>query len=106
MAGRTLAEMRRAIAGIDEQLLELLGKRMELIHAIGRHKVEHGLPIPHPRDDARVLEYALGRAEELRIPKRLAERIWAMILAESRAIQERKAQRQQRVRKQTGSARV
>jgi len=103
MASKTMAEMRRAISAIDEQIIVLLGKRMELIHTIGRHKVERGLPVPHPRRDAKVLDDAVSRAEELRIPKRLVERIYALILAESRAIQERKVKRE---RRRTGSART
>lgn len=40
-----LSELRRQIDGIDEQLLELLAKRMRISREIGIYKKEHNMPI-------------------------------------------------------------
>lgn len=40
-----LSELRRQIDGIDEQLLELLAKRMRVSREIGVYKKEHNMPI-------------------------------------------------------------
>ena len=85
----TLTDMRRALDRIDADLLELLGQRMAIAHAIGRRKRDRGLPVPHPRRDAKVMSGALAHARRLRLGEPFVERLYALILAESRDIQER-----------------
>ena len=41
----SLAELRRQIDGIDEQILELLAKRMRVSREIGVYKKDHNMPI-------------------------------------------------------------
>ena len=45
LADRSLAEIRAEIDGIDAQMAELFGKRMELVREIARVKRAHGLPV-------------------------------------------------------------
>ena len=51
-----LAELRRQIDGIDEQLLELLAKRMRISREIGIYKKEHNMPILQSPRYSEILE--------------------------------------------------
>ena len=51
-----LAELRRQIDGIDEQLLELLAKRMRISREIGVYKKEHNMPILQSPRYSEILE--------------------------------------------------
>ena len=51
-----LAELRRQIDGIDEQLLELLTKRMRISREIGVYKKEHNMPILQSPRYSEILE--------------------------------------------------
>ncbi|NOZ85043.1 MAG: chorismate mutase [Deltaproteobacteria bacterium] len=86
---RTLPELRREIDSIDKQIVELIARRMELVHSIGRRKQARGLPIAHPRRQAKVMADAEKKARALRLSPQLVERIFALILAESLQIQEK-----------------
>ncbi|MDR0995897.1 MAG: bifunctional 3-deoxy-7-phosphoheptulonate synthase/chorismate mutase type II [Tannerella sp.] len=60
-----LAELRRQIDGIDEQMLELLAKRMRVSREIGVYKKEHNMPILQtPRYDE-ILENRSAMGEEM-----------------------------------------
>lgn len=45
MTAERISQLRREIDGIDEQLLELLSKRMKISHEIGLYKKEHSMPV-------------------------------------------------------------
>ena len=51
-----LSELRRQIDGIDEQLLELLAKRMRVSREIGIYKKEHNMPILQAPRYSEILE--------------------------------------------------
>ncbi len=51
-----LAELRRQIDGVDEQLLELLTKRMRISREIGIYKKEHNMPILQSPRYSEILE--------------------------------------------------
>ena len=52
----SLAELRRQIDGIDEQILELLAKRMRVSREIGVYKKEHNMPILQSPRYSEILE--------------------------------------------------
>jgi chorismate mutase len=51
-----LSELRRQIDNIDEQLLELLAKRMRISKEIGVYKKEHNMPILQSPRYSEILE--------------------------------------------------
>ena len=51
-----LSELRRQIDGADEQLLELLAKRMRISREIGIYKKEHNMPILQSPRYSEILE--------------------------------------------------
>lgn len=50
-----LTELRRNIDKIDQNLVELLEKRLDVAAAIGRYKKEHGMPVHDPDREAEKL---------------------------------------------------
>ena len=64
-----LAELRRQIDGIDEQLLELLAKRMRISREIGVYKKEHNMPILQSPRYSEILEKRsdMGQTMELNV---------------------------------------
>ena len=51
-----LSELRRQIDGVDEQMLELLAKRMRISREIGIYKKEHNMPILQSPRYSEILE--------------------------------------------------
>jgi chorismate mutase len=62
-----LSELRRQIDGIDEQLLELLAKRMRISREIGIYKKEHNMPVLQSSRYSEILDKRsiIGEAMEL-----------------------------------------
>jgi chorismate mutase len=62
-----LAELRRQIDNIDEQLLELLSKRMRISREIGVYKKEHNMPVLQSPRYSEIMEKrsSMGEAMEL-----------------------------------------
>lgn len=60
-----LTELRRQIDKCDDELLELLGRRMRLSREIGQYKKEHAMPILQPQRYDEILRRRTGQAEEL-----------------------------------------
>ena len=51
-----LKEMRERIDALDEQLLELLSRRQEVVAEVVAFKKEHGMPVYHPAREADLIE--------------------------------------------------
>ena len=62
-----LAELRRQIDGIDEQLLELLAKRMRISREIGVYKKEHNMPILQSPRYSEILEKRSNMGEQMEL---------------------------------------
>jgi chorismate mutase len=64
-----LSELRRQIDNIDEQLLELLAKRMRISREIGIYKKEHNMPVLQTPRYSEILEKRslMGEAMELSV---------------------------------------
>lgn len=53
---RDLNELRAEIDKIDNDILELFSKRMEVVKKVGEYKIEHNLPILNSKRENEVLE--------------------------------------------------
>ena len=51
-----LTELREEINAIDQELVQLFCKRMEVASRIADYKQQHGLPIYHPTREEEVLQ--------------------------------------------------
>ncbi len=86
-----LATCREALDQIDARLVELLSMRADLALSIGAAKREAGLPIHAPERETAVIARAATAASAT--PSALdgdtAARMFAVIVAETRALQQR-----------------
>ncbi|MDR0843635.1 MAG: bifunctional 3-deoxy-7-phosphoheptulonate synthase/chorismate mutase type II [Tannerella sp.] len=78
-----LAELRRQIDGIDENLLELLAKRMRISREIGIYKKEHNIPILQTTRYGEILENRAKTGASLDLNTDFVERILKEIHEES-----------------------
>lgn len=80
-----LSELRDQIDAVDQQLIELLAQRLNLVGKVGEVKTEHGLPIYVPEREAAMLSKRRSEAEEKGVPANLIEDILRRTMRESYA---------------------
>lgn len=78
-----LAELRAQIDLLDEELLQLLAKRLDVVHKIGAVKQQHGLPIYVPQRESEMLQKKREAATKLGLSPNLIEDILRRIMRES-----------------------
>jgi len=74
-----LADWRKQIDRLDEELINVLAKRINIVKKIGKYKKENGIP---PLDQKRwqeVLKSKLSKARLLNISEKFVERIYNII---------------------------
>ncbi|MEX2527487.1 MAG: chorismate mutase [Gemmatimonadota bacterium] len=83
----SLPELRNRIDALDEELLELLGRRVSLCRALGQLKTEEGRPVLDPQREAQVVASAARRARAASIPEEGVRTLFWSVLALSRSAQ-------------------
>ena len=82
----SLAGLRRQLDDVDEQMTALLARRLTLAGEIGRIKAAQGLPV---LDEAREAAVLASRGDLLPQRRAQVERLFRLLMAESREEQER-----------------
>jgi chorismate mutase / prephenate dehydrogenase len=85
----TLEELRRELGAVDRQLVELIGRRLELASQVGAAKRTVGLSTRDFRQERDVVERARATATELGVPPELAEELVLMLIRSALTVQER-----------------
>ncbi len=78
-----LNELRNRIDKIDDELLELLGRRMRVSRDIGRYKKEHAMPVLQARRYEELLERRAAQAVEMGMDREFMRTILQTIHEES-----------------------
>ncbi len=78
--GRELEDLRREIGEVDQGLLELLRRRLELAAAVGRTKAARGLPVVVRDAEDRVLARARRHAEACGVSEEAMEAVFRAIV--------------------------
>ncbi len=78
-----LKELRRQIDDLDNQLLDLLSKRMRISREIGRYKKEHDMPILQTARYDEILNRRVNQAQDLEMDGEFMKVIYAAIHEES-----------------------
>lgn len=78
-----LTPIREQIDQVDQQLIRLLAKRLELVAEVGKIKLEHGLPLYSPDREAAMLQARREEAVEQSIPPDLIEDVLRRVMRES-----------------------
>ena len=84
----SLAGLRRQLDDVDQQMTALLARRLALAGEIGKIKAAQGLPV---LDEAREAEVLARRGDLLPQRRQQVERLFRLLMAESREEQERHA---------------
>ncbi|QGM80262.1 bifunctional chorismate mutase/prephenate dehydrogenase [Otariodibacter oris] len=78
-----LEQIREQIDLVDQQLIDLLEKRLSLVAEVGQIKQQYGLPIYAPDREATMIKARRAEAEKQGIPADLVEDILRRIMRES-----------------------
>jgi chorismate mutase len=76
----TLEKVREEISQIDEEMIRLLARRMELAGLILEEKRKRGMPINDDRQNELVLKRAMERATELNIDPAGVKEIFSILI--------------------------
>jgi len=82
-----LASLRAEIDRLDEELLALFLRRMEIVEDIASYKIKNGLPVLHPAREQEVIAKARYRAAGNEMGD-YAEELFTSLMALSRRLQE------------------
>jgi chorismate mutase/prephenate dehydrogenase len=85
----SLEQLRSELAGVDQQLVELIGRRLELASAVGAHKRSAGISTRDYRQERDVIERARAAAASSRVPPDVAEQLMLLLIRSSLTVQER-----------------
>lgn len=83
MQHNPLTPIREQIDLVDQQLIQLLSKRLALVAEVGKIKLEHGLPLYAPDRETAMLQARRAEAEQQSVPADLIEDILRRIMRES-----------------------
>jgi chorismate mutase len=76
----TLETVRNEIAQIDEELLRLMARRMELASRVLEEKRKRSMPISDDRQNELVLKRAMERATELNVDPAGVKEIFSILI--------------------------
>jgi len=74
---KNLDSLRNKIDRIDEKILNLIKKRLDLAKEIGRYKKESKLPLKDTKREKEILDKKIG----------VYKKIWKLIIEESKKVQ-------------------
>ena len=83
MAEAPLTDLRAGIDEVDEQIMDLLARRLELVAQVGEIKGRHGLPIYAPERERTMIAAKRALAEERGLPPDLVEDVLRRCMRES-----------------------
>jgi len=87
-AAERLEELRRAIAALDSDLVDLLARRLRLATEIGEIKKQLGLPVLDPAREAEVVRRGAALARERGVDPELVRDLLWRIIAQARGVQD------------------
>ena len=79
----SLTELRSQIDKLDDELLELLSRRMRVSRDIGQYKKEHNMPVLQARRYEELLERRAGQAEQMGMDREFMRTVLQAIHEES-----------------------
>jgi chorismate mutase/prephenate dehydrogenase len=83
-----LEALRRAIAALDGELVDLLARRLRLATEIGEIKEHLGLPVLDPAREAEVVRRGAALARERGVDPELVRDLLWRIIAQARGVQD------------------
>jgi len=87
MKNDKMKDFRNEIDNINNKILNLLGKRIEITKKVGKYKKERGLKILDKKREAKVFSDLRKKAEKRGLDKNYINSIFKLIIKNSRKIQ-------------------
>jgi len=84
-----LDELRTQIDDIDDQMISLLGERLELVKEIGELKRKKNLPVVDPEREDQVMQDRVLAGERHGVGEDAVRSIFDALIMESRRLQEK-----------------
>lgn len=91
MSEERLQDLRELLGQLDQELVELIGRRRDAVIQIGETKNEMGLPVLDPPQEAKVVRRAAEIARELGVDEELTRDVVWRIIASARDAQEERS---------------
>ena len=88
MSDERLQELREILGQLDRELVELIGRRRDVVLQIGETKQDLGVPVLDPPQEAKVVRRAAEIARELGVDEELTRDIVWRIIASARDAQD------------------
>jgi chorismate mutase / prephenate dehydrogenase len=85
----SLEELRSELAAVDQELVELIGRRLTLASSIGAEKRRAGISTRDYRQERDVIERARAAAGKAGVPPDVAEQLMLLLIRSSLTVQER-----------------
>ena len=85
-----LEEVRRRINYVDEDIIDLIANRLNLVPALVQIKTKKSMPVYQPEREQHLSEKYLRLAEENDISPELIQKIFNLIITEMRSLQNQK----------------
>ena len=82
-----LEELRKRIIAVDDDIIQMIGERRDLVLEIGRIKEALGLPILDPAREASVVRRVAERSRALGVDEELTRDVIWRIISSAREIQ-------------------
>ena len=83
-----LQELRQRLDAIDSGIIDLIAERLNVVNAIGDHKLRTGAPLRHYEREREVIDRGMARAESLGLSGRLAREVLETLIHHSIGDQE------------------
>ncbi|HIF06986.1 MAG TPA: hypothetical protein EYQ64_08550 [Gemmatimonadetes bacterium] len=84
---KRLDELRDRIIAVDDEIIQLIGERRDLVLEVGHIKETLGLPILDPAREARVVRRVAERSRALGVDEELTRDVIWRIISSARQIQ-------------------
>lgn len=82
-----LAQYRAQIDRIDEELIDALARRFEIVHAVGRLKAQKGLAVVQPQRALAVMDRAAALGREKGLDPDFVKRLYQMMIDHAHSLE-------------------
>ena len=83
---KNIARLRKKVDEIDDEIINLLGKRQSMVKSIGKIKKSNGVEILSAARERQILERILLNGEKKKVDLELIDRIYRVIFKNSRKV--------------------
>ena len=84
---KDIAHLRKKVDEIDDEIINLLGKRQSMVKLIGKIKKSNGVEILSVARERQILKRILLNGEKKKVDLELIDRIYRVIFKNSRKVQ-------------------